>query len=407
MNKRSKKRISFKNADKRMFIRAGVIVIAIIAVLSIAAFKLGGYSRLGISKGISSITDGVTGKGSFPQKVSSNDIVRMTMCYNDLALLDDTALKVIDRSGKTVSDFQHNYSSALVYTYGNNMLVLDADGNKFRVQTSGKIIYEKEFDFELLTGDISRNGSVAIASKSDQGASMLSVFDTKQREVFSWICAKQQIVCVDISENGKLIAVGVIGADSGDILSDVYLFDIDYNDAITHIELPGTSIVKVDILSGNRLAVIGDNVVTFVDKNGERNDIDVSLDTLSRYFVSDNNITAVLLSKYSSAYSNILKVYSSSGKEISSTEIEGQVKDLNSDGKHIALLCDGKLICYDIHGRLTGEKNIDNDALCCCVNGSDAYVLFSNSINRFSVKGNADERQTQPTVETVDEEVIN
>lgn len=390
MNKRRKKKIPFKSIDKRMFIKAGAIVFAILIVLSVASYKLGGFSPLGIGRGISNLADGIVGNDGFPYKTSSNDIRRMTMCYNNIALLNDTGLKVVDRSGKTVSDFQHNYSAALVYTYGNNMLVLDSQGNKFRVQTAGKLIYEKEFEFELLTGDIAKNGSVAIASKSDQGASMLSVFDAKQKEVFSWVCAKQQIVCVDISENGKMIAVGVLGADSGDVLSDIYLFDIGYKDAVAHLELPGTSVVKVEILSGKKMVVIGDNIVTFLNSKGERNDIDVSLDTVSRFFVSDNNITAVLLSKYSSAYSNILKIYSSSGKEISSADIDFLVKDMYSDGKHIALLSDGRLVCYDLYGRMTGKKSIDNDAVSCCVSGSDAYVLFSNSIERFSVRNKTD-----------------
>ena len=74
-----------------------------------------------------------------------------------------------------------------------------------------------------------------------------------------------------------------------------------------------------------------------------------------------------------------------------------------SDGKHISLVSDGKLTCFDLYGRITGEKEIDHDAISSCVNNSNVYVLFSNSIKRFSVRGNSDERVTQASVETVDE----
>ena len=397
MGKKRKLNISFKNADKKLFFKAIIIVASILIILAIAAIKFGSGNSISGITGAASVSDG------FPYKVSSNDIERMSMCYNDIALLGDTGLKIVDRTGRTVSDFQHNYSAPLMYSYGRNMLILDAGSNKFRVQTAGKLLYEKEFEFELLTGDISKNGSVAIASKSDQGASMLSVFDAKQKEVFSWVCAKQQIVSVDISENGKLIAVGVLGAEGGDIVSDVYLFDIGYKEPLSRIELPGTSVVRVEILSGKRFVIIGDNLVSFVNQKGERNDVDVSLDTVSKFYVSDNNITAVLLSRYSSAYSNILKVYSSSGKEISSIDIDYTVNNMYSDGKHISLVSDGKLTCFDLYGRITGEKEIDHDAISSCVNNSNVYVLFSNSIKRFSVRGNSDERVTQASVETVDE----
>ncbi len=393
-------------SDKKKLLKAGAIVIAVLLVLSVASYKFGNFSPLGIGRGLSNLTDGVISNDGYPYKASAGDIEYMTMSYNDLALLNDTSLKVVDRTGRTVSDFPHNYSSPLLYTYGNNMLVLDAGGNKFRLQTSGKIVYENEFGFELLAGDVSKNGSVAIASKSDKGASMLTVFDSKHKEVFSWVCAKQQIVSVDISENGKYIAVGVIGAESGDIVSDVYLFDINYKDALTSLKFPGTAVAKVEILTGKRLLVIGDNLITFVNSKGERNDIDVSLDTVSRFYVSDNNISAIVLSKYSSAYANILKIYSSSGKEISSADIDFQINGMCSDGKHIALLTDGKLVCYDLYGRVSGEKTIENDAVSCCVYGNDVYVLFSNRIDKFSVRGVTDERETQTPIEKVDEEVI-
>ncbi|MCR4564217.1 MAG: DUF5711 family protein [Clostridiales bacterium] len=404
--RKSKKRINLKRLANKKVIRVAAIVLAVLIVFSVAAYKLSNYSPLGVGKGISNLGDSMLGNNGFPYSISSNDVKHLGMSGSDLVVLNDTGVKIIDSSGRQVSDFQHNYSSPLIYTYGSHSLVLDAGKNLFRVQTSGKIIYEQESQFELLTGDISKNGCVAIATKSDQGASMLSVFDSKKNEIFSWVCAKHMIVSVDISDNGRYIAAGVIGADSGDIVSEVYLFDKNYSDAVRHFELPGTAVAAVNILSGKKLVIIGDNLVTFVNEKGERNDIDVSLNTVSRFFISDNNITSVVLSKYSSAYSNILKVYSASGKEISSADIDFQIKDMYSDGKHIALLSDSKIVCYDLYGRVSGEKSIDNDSVKCCLNGSNVYVLFSNAIKQYSVRGNSDERVTRGAVEKIDEEVV-
>ena len=400
-----KKSVNLKRIPKSTLVKAIAIVIVVLIIFYVASFRLG-KNTSGIGKGINNIGNTVFGSSGFPYAVSSNDVKYLGMSNSDIVILNDTGVKMIDSSGRQISDFQHNYSSPIIYTHGAQSLVIDAGEKKFRVQTAGKLIYEKEADFELLTGDISKNGSVAIATKSDQGASMLTVFNSKKNEVFSWVCAKNYIVSVDISDNGRYIAVGVIGAQSGDIISEVYLFDINYTEAIRSFELPGTSVAAVEILSGKKLAIIGDNLVTFVNEKGERNDIDVSLDTVSRFCISENNIISVVLSKYSSAYSNILKVYSSSGKEISSSDIDFQIKDMYSDGKHIVLLTDGKVVSYDLYGRVSGEKTIDNDAVNCCVNSSYVYVLFSNGIKKFSVRGNSDERVTQGAVEKVNSEVV-
>ena len=79
---------------------------------------------------------------------------------------------------------------------------------------------------------------------------------------------------------------------------------------------------------------------------------------------------------------------------------------MSFDGKHVALLSDGMLYCYDLYGRISGEKTIDNDAERCCINGSNAYVLFSNGIKKYSVRGNSDERVTQSRIEKIDGEEV-
>ena len=262
-----KKRINLKKIPKNKLIKVIAIVAVVLIILSVAAIKLGNNTS-GLGKGINNVGNTVFGSSGFPYGISSNDVKNLGMSNSDIVVLNDTGVKVIDSTGRQISDFQHNYSSPLIYTHSSLSLVLDAGANKFRVQTSGKLIYEYETDFELLTGDVSKNGSVAIATKSDQGASMLTVFNSKKTEVFSWVCAKHYIISVDISDNGKYIAVGVIGADGGDIISEVFLFDINYTDAIRHFELPGTSVAKVEILSGKKLVIIGDNLVSFVNEKG-------------------------------------------------------------------------------------------------------------------------------------------
>jgi len=356
-------------------------------MLSLAAYRLGNLTYSGIGKGIGDIVNKSSGGDGYPYTVSSAQVKSLQSGSSDLVVLYDTGVRVLGSSAKEISDLQHNYSSPMMFTFGSRLLVADSFGTKFRVQTPSKLSYEMDFPFEILTADIAKNGYVVIASRTDAGSSMLTVLDGKRREVYKWRCAKEQIVCVDISDDGKYIVCGVVGAENGDVYSDVYLFDIRYEDAVRTVKFEGTSVVKVEMLKGKNFLVVGDNLVTFVNGKGDRKDVDVSLNSVSRCCVSENNITALLLSKYGSAYSKILKVYNASGKEISSVDIECSVKSMSIYGKHIALLSEGKLLSYNLYGKQIGEKTIDNDAVSCCIGSNGIYVLHSNSINKYSITG--------------------
>ena len=55
---------------------------------------------------------------------------------------------------------------------------------------------------------------------------------------------------------------------------------------------------------------------------------------------------------------------------------------------------------------ISGEKTVDNDAVRCCVSKGNVYVLFSNDIRRYSVRGNSDERVTNGAVENIKGEAV-
>ena len=384
----AKRRKRTKNSGTERTVKAVIIIAVILCLLFIAAVRLGHVTYSGIGDGINEFVNKSAAGSGYPYQINSGEVKMIKAGSSNIDILYDTGLRVLSSSAKEISDLQHNYSSPALFSFASRCLVTDIGFNKYRIQTPSKLSFEGETEFEILTADISKNGFAALVTKCDKGTSMLTVYNSKQDVVFSWICAKEQIVCVDLSDNGRYICLGTIGADSGDVYSQVHLFDINYSDPIASFDLNGTSVVSTQMLSGKKFLIVGDNLLSFVNSKGEKNDIDVSLNSVSRYFVSENNTVTVLLSKYKSAYSKILKVYNSSGKELSSTDVECSVKSISSDGRYVALLSDGKLLTYTLRGKLVGEKNIENDAVSCCVSAGNVYVLFSNYIDKFTASGN-------------------
>ena len=53
----------------------------------------------------------------------------------------------------------------------------------------------------ILTGSLGKDGSVAIATRAEDAQSMLTVYNSKEKEIFVWKCAKENIISCDVSDN--------------------------------------------------------------------------------------------------------------------------------------------------------------------------------------------------------------
>lgn len=82
--------------------------------------------------------------------------------------------------------------------------------------------------------------------------------------IFSWKCAKENIVAIDISDNGKLAAVSVVGAENGELYSRVLIFDFSYEEAVSEFDFGSDIISGVNFLKGDTLLITGENVFSIV-----------------------------------------------------------------------------------------------------------------------------------------------
>ena len=147
--------------------------------------------------------------------------------------------------------------------------------------------------------------------------------------IFSRKCAKENIVAIDISDNGKLAAVSVVGAENGELYSRVLIFDFSYEEAVSEFDFGSDIISGVNFLKGDTLLITGENVFSIVKNKTDKQDEDLSLNSLSRISVSDNNVVAAVLSKYGSSSAKILNVYNRNGEKLFTVDIASAVKSVS------------------------------------------------------------------------------
>ncbi len=373
--------ISTKNA-KTLKLLAIIFVVLLLIVL--AAGQFGGVTFSTITDHIRTAVAGIGSGDGYPYRMNGIEISDAGVTNSDLILVYDDTVKVLDSTAKEISNISHTYDHPIMSCNSGRALIYDIGAKHFRVQSKTRTLYEKELDYIILTGAMGKDGTVAIASRTKDAQSMLTVYDSNEEEIFVWKCAKENIISCDVSDNGKLFAVSVLGVDNGSVYSKVYIFNKRDTEPKATFEYKDSAVSSVQFLSNETLFVFGNNICQVIKGDKVKENIDVSVNTPYKLYISDNNTAVVVLSKYSSTTQKIIKVYDKSGSELFTQEIGGLIKSVSTDGKYTAVLTDENVQIYNKKGKLCGSASVNTDAEKVMISGRNTYVYSADKIEQFS-----------------------
>lgn len=380
-NKKGGLTVSLKTANKIKLIS---VILVILILVSIAAAQISGVTVSMASEGFRTMIAKIGSGGGFPYSLAGISASDLSVSGSDLILLDDSGVRVIDSTAKEISNIEHRYDHPVVEASSGRILLYDIGAKQFRVQSKTRVLFEEQTDYMILTAALGQDGSAAVATRADGAESMLTVYDKNHKEAFRWACAKEHIVSCDVSDNGKKYVAAVLGVDNGSVYSKVYVFEKNSTEPYASFEYKDSALTQVKFLDGDRFLVFGNNVCEIIDGKTVSEKIDVSVNTPSRLFVSDNNTAVLVLSKYSSTTQKIIKVYNKSGKEMFSAEVTGIVKSVSTDGKYTAVLTDSQVCIYNMKGEMTGKADITSDPIDVAVYSKHTYVFESEGIFEYS-----------------------
>ncbi|MGN0562582.1 MAG: DUF5711 family protein, partial [Candidatus Fimenecus sp.] len=373
--KANRKKRSTKAQTRSLAVLKAVCMIAVLLILVvIAAYRFGNITFSSVGDYFTALISDTKNGDGYPYYFESTNVESVQAVGSDLFVLGDDATFVLDNTARKLGYTQHAFSNPVAYSAGGRVLLLDVGETSVRVLSKTKILYEENFPHKLLTGAIGKDGTVAIASRGENSQSMLTVYNKNHKEVFVWNCASENIVAVAVSDNGKRAAVSVIGAQNGELYCKVHLFDFSYSEPIASFAYTDT-VSGLQFLSGNHLLVYGKNVFTVVDGDKKELEEDLSLNTLSRVYSDDNShYTAVVLSKYGSSASKIIKSYDRKGNLLFETELPESVKGVSCNSTYVSVLTDNFLYNYNHKGELVGKSAVDADCLKPFTDGKYTYV---------------------------------
>ncbi len=207
------------------------------------------FTPTGIIESVVNFSASLKFGNDYPVKLSGGTLINTESQGNHLFLVSTTNFECFNNNGKNIFSYQHGYQSPIASVSEARTLLYDQSGKNYSVYNLNRELTNGQTENEILCANISRNGYYAIATLSDSYSSQVAVYNTKNENVFTWLCSNYIINSVTLAPNGKTLAVSAFSADDGAFVSKVYVLKYDsatpvaeynYNGLILGLNKSGT-----------------------------------------------------------------------------------------------------------------------------------------------------------------------
>lgn len=323
----------------------------------------------------------------FPYSINSNLVRDMRMLGPDILLLTDESVTVLDSSGREVSRLPHAYKRPVMDLRAGRLIVYDRGGRKLRLQNRNKILLEKELEADIITCAIGRSGNFAVATRENNAASLLTVYDKNINEVFKWRSSNDYIMDIALSDDGKYAAAVVTGSASGKLYSKTYVFEFSKTQPLSELEYAETALFDVSFSGRTTIQVTGDTLRGVIQNRTQKAEpVSFGTNELRSFSASEDGLSAVVLAEYGSMNANDLIVYDKDGQEKFRQSFSQEVRWVSCDGSNTAVLLAGSVQTFDAKGRRIGNFAVRSDALRVLVSGKSTYVLSMGELDRMDTR---------------------
>lgn len=345
--------------------------------------------------------------GGFPVEIVGSEVSAMMEVKGNLAVLGDTSLLLYNSRGGLISSRPHGYASPLMKTAGEYILIMEAGGTRFRLETRGGTTLDvpinnqktengKTFDVldtpltnHIITGAVDSKGNIALITGASQShMSEILVYNKKGKLLYARQNAELIAVDVAFSPNGKNLAVAGITGQDGALKSSVLIFDMGSTSNMPVKEYSDTDVMmcKVEYFPSGTVIAIGDTAAWVMNPKGELFEkYGYAEDELIGYVVGDS-AGGIVLRRYGNTDGGHLLVLNPSGDQAYSADFEGAFRHVSSAKDGFWLLTEKQLL----HGGTKGfdfNRDVASDGRLVSSLGDRAVIMGLTSLQEYS-KGN-------------------
>ena len=247
---------------KSFVFSAAVLVFCALAYIIISLIHpIGAFEY--ISNSISAF-----GSGKYPTSLHGGDVLQAEKQNSSYYVLSKINIDVFGNGGKQVLTSQHGFLQPVLKTSDVRFLVYDQGGKGLKIYNSNKLLVTKKYDNEIIAAAIGKDGTYAVATRSEGYQSAVTVTDKNEKKLFEWYCVDETVNSVALSDNGEALITASLKVENGKFKSTLNV--LKYNSASPVYSFDFDDVVLSAEVCGNSKAVIAfkDKLIFINLKNG-------------------------------------------------------------------------------------------------------------------------------------------
>ncbi len=293
-----------------------------------------------------------------------------------ILLLNNNGIKMVDNKG--TDKWSHNYTltNPMVDISGRYMLLADLDGNNTLnlFDTDGNNLVTYSISSDILSAKINRKRLVAAAVSEEGYKGSVVVYNKRAEEIFKWNSGEGYITDIDISNDGKYVAVSQMMSDRDEVYSKIHVINITNGQKSANIECASALIAGINFDKRDNIIAVSQNKVFGYSKKGKNiYTIDLVGKSPQTYDV-DNGENLVFLCRDNRGNS-ILEIYSLRGRFLGSYTSSDELKNICVCGNRIVAATSRNLVYLSNKGKLKKTVEISHDIMSLGIYGNNRNVL--------------------------------
>ncbi len=342
------KKLERQRKAKTLILSASVIAVICIVINLILP--------IGIMENLQNLFS-LVGAGGYPHDLQSSEVFNTVTRNGYYYVLTDTKINAYSSSGKEVYTHSHGYENPILKTSKTRALVFEQGGKNAVIYNLGALKNTIKTENEIITANISDSGVYAVVTHSASYASVVSVYNKRDKLIYEWYSSADTVNNVAISPNGKKIAVSAFGATGGTYNSSVSILDFDSATPKHTEKYNGTLVYGLETFHNGGFFILTENNTDFIkwsrfNKTEYKNDYSLSI------FRNGIGGSAAVFNRESDKTDNRIVIFDSNGEKLSEFEFKGILSDIEIFRGHIYCISDTSVYL------LSGEGKILRSAEC-------------------------------------------
>lgn len=263
----------------------------------------------------------------------------VTVAANQIRVLDERS-RVLYQTGVRFlhPDLVSGGGVAVAYDIGGTtMYVVDSKGLRWQKETEG----------ELITVSVNPNGYVTASYNKNGAKAAVTVWDSEGNEKFTFNSSQRFVMTAALGRDDRTLAAVTMGQEDGKFQSFLVLYHINSEKEVATTPIDGGVTYVLETMQKTFCAVTEQGLY-MLDTNGAvKTSYSYGGQFLRRCVMGDGGWATLLLSRYKSGgYASLITV-DDEGNELGGCDVDGEVLDISSAGRYVAVLFSDRLIIYD------------------------------------------------------------